>query len=162
MTTSFRIDNPPPGFGPPHDDVALEGRLARVGGAGSLMSRRGVAAPKLRAALRALGVTRRESTSAFALIPTPGGPVMATVVRASSIRADALRTAVRDSAFVERGVTWGTRTIGGHTIDWSEGPRFEAAVFLDDQGVAFLVAGDRGSVAFAAELLLAPVVDETG
>ncbi|HEX2754741.1 MAG TPA: hypothetical protein VHM48_04725 [Candidatus Limnocylindrales bacterium] len=111
--------------------------------------------PKLRSALRALGITRRESTSAFALIPTARGHVMAEAVHAPSAAGDALRIAVRDSAFVERGTTWGERAVAGRPIDWAVGRRFEVAVFTDDQGVAFHLAGEHGSVAFAAEQLLA-------
>jgi hypothetical protein len=159
LTVSFRIDQPPPGFGPPHDDLALEARLTRAPGATGLMSRRGVGSPKLRRALRALGVTRRESTSAHAVIPTPSGHVMATAVQASVLDADVLREAVRDTAFVERGGTWGHRAIKGRTIDWAEGRRFEVAVFSDAAGVAFYVAGERGTVAFVVERLGTPTDD---
>ena len=83
---------------------------------------------------------------------------MATAITATTLVADDLRVAVRESAFVERGATWGQRTIGGRAIDWAEGRRFEVAVFHDKR-VAFHLAGEHGTVAFVAEHLLAPTAD---
>ena len=146
MISSFRIDAPPPEFAPPHEDVELERRLGRIAGATNVSSNRGVGARNLRAALRRLAVTRRESTSAFALAATNAGVVMVNAVRAPGLTIEILRTAVRDTSFVERGVIWGQRSVAGHMIEWAEGPRFEMAVWADDDGVTYHAAGERSSV----------------
>jgi hypothetical protein len=118
-----------------------------------------VSEAKLRSAIRRLGIARQEITSAFALATTDGGIVMVKAVRVSGLTSETLRSAVRDTAFVERRATWEQRTVAGHTIEWADGPRFEVAVWSDDDGVAFHAAGERSTVTPIVEQMLAPASD---
>ena len=81
---------------------------------------------------------------------------MLTAVRVPGLDAETTKSAVRDTAFIERGTSWGQRTIAGHPIEWAEGRQFEIAVWLDNDGVAFLAAGERSEVASIVEQLLEP------
>jgi hypothetical protein len=159
VSSSFPIDAPPPEFAPPHEDPELEGRLAKAARTSGVSSIRGVGEAKLRSAIRRLGIARREITSAFALAATDAGVVMVRAVRVSGLADETLRSAVRDTAFIERRATWEQRTVAGHTIEWADGPRFEVAVWSDDDGVAFHAAGERSTVTPIVEQLLAPASD---
>jgi hypothetical protein len=140
-----------------HEDPDLERRLAKVTTAEHINSIVGVKDPRLRSALRRIVVQpQAPATSAYGLATTEAGGVMLTAVRVPGLDAETTKSAVRDTAFIERGTSWGQRTIAGHPIEWAEGRQFEIAVWLDNDGVAFLAAGERSSVASIVEQLLKP------